>query len=187
MPHLTALVKDAWIAEFRDAKKKIDAALAQLSDEQFFQRPAPNINAVAHIIKHLAGNMRSRWTDFLTTDGEKPDRNRESEFSITTETRADLVRRYEEGWRLVFATVQTLTTDDLQRTITIRGEPIPVPAAVTRQVAHYAYHAGQVLMIARTLIGNERWQWQTIPPGGSDDFNREMMARFGGSADRAAP
>jgi hypothetical protein len=127
----------------------------------------------------MAGNMRSRWTDWLTTDGEKPDRNREGEFADEGESRADLMARLNAGWDLIDACLQALTPADLTRTITIRGEPHSVPLAVERQIAHYAYHAGQIHLIARIVHGPEGWKWHTVAPGGSAAFNRAMSERFG--------
>jgi hypothetical protein len=166
----------AWLAEFRRAKAQIDTALLQLNDEQFRARLTPQTNSCAIIVKHLAGNMRSRWTDWLTTDGEKPDRNRDEEFIDAAESRADLMRRYEQGWALVFAAIERLSEADLARTILIRSHAHTVPEAIERQIAHYAYHAGQIQLISRGVHGNEGWKWASIPPGGSDAFNRSMRS-----------
>lgn len=169
----------AYQVEFRRQKAYIDGAVAQLSDEQFRTRPAPNLNAAAMIIKHLAGNLRSRWTDWLTTDGEKPDRNRESEFRDEGESRAQLMERYEAGWRLVFEGLAELNESDLSRAVSIRSEPHSVPLAINRQLAHIAYHAGQIMLISRSLVGDAGWKWQTVPPGKSAQFNQEMTAKWG--------
>jgi hypothetical protein len=179
MTQPTQILVDAWLREFKKHKSYIDGAAAQLTDEQFRARPAPNINSVAIIIRHLAGNLRSRWTDWLATDGEKPDRNRDGEFIDDGEPRAALMRRFEDGWVLVFKALEALTPADLSRTITIRAEPHSVPLAIERQLAHVAYHAGQIMLIARWVAGNEGWKWQTVPPGGSAAFNRDMQKKHG--------
>ena len=171
------LLRDAWLSEFRKQKAYIDGAVAQLSDEQFRARPAPNLNSAAVIVKHLAGNLMSRWTDWLTTDGEKPDRNRDDEFIDKGEPREVLMQRHEAGWRLVFDALAAMTAADLTRTVTIRSEPHSVPLAISRSLAHCAYHAGQVMLIARSIAGNENWKWQTVPPGGTIAFNAAMRAK----------
>ncbi len=171
----------AWIAEFTRTRKQIDDAVSQLSEDQFRTRLTPQTNSCALIVKHLAGNMRSRWTGFLTTDGEKPDRDRENEFTDQGETPAELMKRLEEGWALVFGALRGLTPADLGRTVNIRGEPHTVPQAIERQVAHYGYHAGQIQLIARIVHGNEGWKWNSVAPGQSGAFNSAMAAKFGGS------
>lgn len=176
---LAAQLIAAWLGEFRKQRAYIDGAVVQLSDEQFRTRPAPNLNSVAIIIKHLAGNLRSRWTDWLTTDGEKPDRDRDREFVDEGESRAALMERYEQGWRLLFAAVEALGEADLSRIVTIRSEPHSVPLAINRQLAHIAYHAGQIMLISRSLAGDEGWKWQTVAPGGTGEFNRAMRGKWG--------
>ena len=173
------MIRDAWLGEFRKQKAYIDGAAAQLNDEQFRARPAPNLNSVAMIIKHLAGNLRSRWTDWLTTDGEKPDRDRDREFVDEGESRGALMECYEQGWKLLFAGVEGLNASDLSRTVRIRSEPHSVPLAVNRQLAHVAYHAGQVMLIARSLAGDAGWKWATVPPGKTGEFNRARNQRHG--------
>lgn len=182
MNDVLQIVRDAWVAEFRKQKGYIDGALGQLTDEQFRARPAPNINSAAIIVKHLAGNLRSRWTDWLTTDGEKSDRQRDEEFVDRGEARAELMQRYEGGFGLVFEALAGLTGRDLDRTITIRSEPHSVPLAITRSLAHTAYHAGQVMLIARSIAGDGSWKWQTVPPEGSVAHNAAMAAKFGGGS-----
>lgn len=171
------ILRDAWLAEFRKQKAYIDGSLAQLSDDQFRARPAPNLNSAAIIIKHLAGNLHSRWNNWLTTDGEKPDRNRDQEFIDDGEPRLTLMQRYESGFGLVFDALNALTPADLSRTITIRYEPHSVPLAINRSLAHCACHAGQIMLIARSIAGNDNWKWQTVPPGGSAAHNAEMQAK----------
>lgn len=169
----------SWVRIFESQKKLADGAITQLSDAQLHQRPAPNLNSAAIIMRHLAGNMRSRWTDWLSTDGEKPDRDRDREFLEFVQPRDELLLMWESAWSLVFASVRALTPADLTRSITIRGEKHSIPDAVNRQVSHYGYHTGQLHLIARGLVGNDRWRWQTVPPGGTIAFNRAMAQRYG--------
>ena len=148
---------------FRQYKELGDKAMAQLDPSALFQTLDEESNSIAVIVKHMAGNMRSRWTDFLTTDGEKPDRNRDAEFELTAGTTPSDVRRWwEDGWSCVFHAVEPLRPEDLLRTVTIRGEPHSVLGAIDRQVAHYAYHVGQIVQLARHLAG-DRWQSLSIP------------------------
>ena len=138
-------------------------AMLQLEPADFFRTSDEESNSVAVIVKHLAGNMRSRWTDFLTTDGEKPDRDRDGEFELAASTTpADVRRWWEDGWRCVFTALTPLRPDDLLRTVTIRGEPLTVLEAIDRQVAHYAYHVGQIVQLARHFAG-PRWQTLSVP------------------------
>ncbi len=180
MPELLGILREAWVAEFRKQKGYIDGAVTQLSDEQFRARPGEGVNSCAIVVKHLAGNLRSRWREWLTTDGEKADRDRDGEFVDAGEPRAELMRRLEEGFGLVFGALAALREEDLGKTVKIRGEPHSVALAVNRSLAHVAYHAGQVMIIARSVAGNEGWEWQTVKPGGSVAFNAEMGRRFGG-------
>lgn len=178
------VLREAWAAEFRKQKSYIDGAVRQLSDEQFRARPGgggSGVNSCALVVKHLAGNLRSRWTESLTTDGEKPDRDRDGEFVDKGEPRQELMRRLEEGFALVFAALAALREEDLGKFVKIRGEPHSVPLAINRSLAHVAYHAGQVMIIARSIAGNEKWEWQTVRPGGSAAFNAEMGRKFGGA------
>ncbi|HSF03056.1 MAG TPA: DUF1572 family protein, partial [Solirubrobacterales bacterium] len=143
----------------------------QVDDTQFFHTPAPDANSIAVIMKHVGGNLRSRWTDFLTTDGEKPDRDRDSEFETgAADTRASISARWEEGWRLQFSAIQGLSPADLSRTVAIRGEPHTVLQAIQRQLTHYAYHVGQIVFLARHFAG-PRWRSLSIPRGRSKDFD----------------
>jgi hypothetical protein len=137
-------------------------AMAQVSDEQLFAAIDPESNSIAIIVKHLVGNMRSRWTDFLTSDGEKQDRNRDSEFVAPPATRAELMKSWESGWRCVFAALEPLTDADLGRTITIRGEAHSVMQAINRQIAHYAGHIGQIVLLAKHFQQAE-WKSLSIP------------------------
>jgi len=154
-------LKDA-LAVFRQYKKLAEGAMAQVSDEELASVLDAEMNSIALVVKHMAGNMRSRWTDFLTTDGEKPDRNRDSEFVEPPATRAELMAAWEDGWSRVWAALEPLSDDDLGRTITIRGEPHSVMQAIQRQIAHYAYHVGQIVLLAKHFRG-ETWRSLSMP------------------------
>jgi hypothetical protein len=159
------------IAELRKYKSFADRAIAQVSDADFFRQLDPESNSIALVMKHIAGNQRSRWTDFLTTDGEKPDRNRDSEFEKSgADTRESIVARWEAGWRALFEALVPLTDEDLQKTVAIRGEPHTVVQAINRQMTHYASHVGQIVFLAKHLAG-ERWRTLSIPRGRSRDYD----------------
>jgi hypothetical protein len=156
--------------QMRGHKRLAEGAMAQLKDEELFVTIDPESNSVAVIVKHMAGNMRSRFTDFLTTDGEKPDRYRDEEFELSpATTRVDLTKWWEEGWARVFEALESLKPEDLMRTVTIRGEPHTVLQAVNRQVAHYAYHTGQVVFLAKHIRAG-KWKTLSIPRGKSEEF-----------------
>jgi hypothetical protein len=156
---------------FRGYKRMADAALAQLSHQDFFHAPDPESNSAALIVKHMAGNLRSRWKDFLTTDGEKPDRNRDQEFVLEPGlTHEELTRRWEESFQIVFDTIASLTPEDFGRTVTIRGEPHTILQAMNRSLMHTAYHVGQILYVGKHLRGTE-WTTLSIPKGKSAEFN----------------
>ncbi|MBL4591045.1 MAG: DUF1572 family protein [Phycisphaerales bacterium] len=154
-------------------------AFDQLSDEQFFAILAPGLNSCAIIANHLAGNMLSRWTDFLATDGEKPNRDRDAEFAVPTEhtaqERGQIMERFERGWLVLFATIDSLSPEDLSKVITIRNVDHTVNAAVLRQIDHYSFHIGQINIIARQLVGTKNWKLFTLPPGGTKAFNTKLM------------
>lgn len=156
---------------FRGYKRLADGGLAQLNDQEFFQLPDPESNSAAQIVKHIAGNLRSRWRDFLTTDGEKPDRNRDQEFVLTpADTREDLMRHWEESFKIVFDNIASLTVEDFGRTVTIRGEPHTILQATNRSLMHTAYHVGQILYVGKHLRG-AKWTMLSIPKGKSEEFN----------------
>lgn len=155
-------------------KLQAERAMAQLSEAQFFRQIDAGSNSIAIIVKHIAGNSRSRWTDFLTSDGEKPDRRRDTEFELVpADTKAALMEQWEDGWRLVFGAIEPLKGEDLLRTVVIRGEPHTVVQAINRQLTHYAHHIGQILFLAKHLAG-EKWQTLSIPRGKSEEFNAKM-------------
>jgi hypothetical protein len=156
-------------------KTLAEGAMAQMADDALFAVPAgdPDTNSVAVVVRHMVGNMRSRWTDFLTTDGEKPDRDRDREFEpydAARATRAALLGEWERGWRIVFAALDALSPADLGRTVTIRGEPLTVTQAITRQIAHYSYHVGQIVYAAKLLRAGD-WKTLSIARGASRQFN----------------
>jgi hypothetical protein len=170
----TSYLKDS-IELFRQYKKHGERAMAQVSDEQLFAELDEGGNSIAIIVKHMAGNMRSRWVDFLTTDGEKPDRNRDSEFEDPPAGREALMQLWEECWGHVFGALEALSDADLGRTVTIRGEAHSVMQAVNRQVAHYAMHVGQIVMLAKHFA-YDHWQSLSIPRNRSAEFNRKVAA-----------
>ena len=166
------------IAEFRSLKKLGDRAMEQLDDEQFFVTLDPESNSIAVVVKHLAGNMRSRWVDFLTSDGEKPDRYRDQEFIIDENAkRAEVVELWERGWRHVFDAIEPLRPDDVMRTVIIRREPHTVLQAINRQLGHYATHVGQIIFLAKHLKSTE-WKTLSVPRGQSEQFNQIMTERL---------
>lgn len=148
--------------------------MSQISDEQLFVTLDPDSNSVALIVKHMTGNMRSRWTDFLTTDGEKPDRNRDTEFFDPPATRVALLESWERGWNLVFSALEPLTDADLSGTVNIRGEAHSVMQAINRQIAHYAQHVGQIVFLAKHLAG-PKWTSLSIPRNRSAEFNQKVL------------
>ena len=162
-------------AIFQQYKKLAEKAFGQLADDQCTTQLDEESNSVALIVKHMAGNMRSRWTDFLTTDGEKPDRDRDSEFVDPPANREEMMRMWEGGWACLFGALEPLTDADLGRTITIRGETHSVMQAIQRQVAHYAMHIGQIVYLARHLKASE-WVSVSVPKNHAADFNARVAA-----------
>ena len=167
---------------FRDYKKLADRALAQTSEEDFFRTPDPESNSIAVIAKHMAGNMLSRWTDFLTSDGEKPNRNRDMEFEmLPNTTKADMLAFWEKGWQCLFAAIEPLTADDLMKTIKIRGQDHTVVQAINRQISHYANHIGQIVYLAKHFKSGE-WQTLSVPRNKSAEFNAYLKEKLKSSA-----
>jgi hypothetical protein len=174
LKHTTSYLEDS-LSLFHYYKKLAEGAMAQVNDDQLFAALDPESNSIAIIAKHMVGNMRSRFTDFLTTDGEKPSRNRDAEFIDPVPTRQALLDEWEAGWKCLFSALESLTEDNLKRTITIRSEPHSVLQAINRQVAHYAYHVGQIVMLGKHL-GHEDWQSLSVPRNRSAEFNRKVAA-----------
>lgn len=167
----------AIVRTFEANKRLADRAIEQVPDEKLHVALDENTNSIAVIMKHVAWNLLSRWTDFLTTDGEKPDRDRDDEFVDTFRSRAELLDWWERGWACLFSTLEALTPEDCGKTVTIRGEPHSVPLALERSLAHTCYHIGQIVQVARIHAG-EQWTTLTIPRGGSAQFNQ---AYWGGN------
>ena len=164
---------------FRRLRVQVETALNQVDDDAFFVAQGTHGNSIALLVKHIAGNMRSRWRDLFTTDGEKPDRHRDTEFEIAPEdTKETLMARWEQSWQILSGILDSFGPEDLTRTVTIRGQGHLVVEALNRQLAHYAYHVGQIVLLAKALCGEE-WQWMSIPPGESTQFNAQMQQRSG--------
>ncbi len=161
----------------RGHKRLADDAIAQLSDEQFFAVLDGESNSVAVIVKHMSGNMRSRFTDFLTSDGEKPDRKRDEEFVMESVSRDAVLGAWEQQWQLVFDTINSLQAEDLERTVTIRAQPHSVLQALNRAVAHLAYHTGQIVFLAKHWKGAE-WKTLSVPKGQSEQVNAKMREQY---------
>jgi uncharacterized damage-inducible protein DinB len=170
----TSYIEDS-LSLFRYYKKLSEGAMEQLPDEQLFTALDEEMNSIAIIVKHMAGNMRSRWTNFLTSDGEKPDRNRDTEFVSPPATRAELMRVWNDGWERIFQALEPLSDADLGREVFIRGEPHSVMQAINRQIAHYAHHCGQILFLAKHLKGSS-WKSLSVPRNKSAEFNRKVLA-----------
>jgi uncharacterized protein DUF1572 len=179
----THYLEDA-ISSLRAYKKLADKAIAQLKDDEFFVAIDEEANSIAVIMKHLAGNMFSRWTDFLSTDGEKPNRNRDMEFVIDSQkNKDDIVAYWEKGWQCVFDALEPLKAEDLERRVLIRGEEHTVMQAINRQLMHYPNHIGQIIFLAKHFRSTE-WKSLSIPRNRSAEFTAELKAR-GGVADNA--
>jgi len=157
------------IGVFKNYKTLAEKSFAQLNNNSdFHYQPDTESNSIAIIVKHISGNMISRWTDFLTTDGEKPNRNRDSEFVDSSENREQLIQLWDNGWNVFFNTLNSLNENDLLKTVTIRGEALTVFQALNRQTAHYAYHIGQIVFLAKH-IKNTEWKSLSIPKNKSND------------------
>jgi hypothetical protein len=165
------------IDELQKIKKLADKSIAQLSDAQLHETLEADANSVAILMRHMAGNMRSRWIDFLNSDGEKPNRMRDGEFEDPGQSREELVAEWEHGWQCVWDALTPLTDADLQRIVMIRSEPHTVYKAISRQVAHYSGHAYQILLLAKHMCG-PNWKTLSIPRGQSEEFNRRMLAKL---------
>ena len=172
----SSYLRDA-LRTFRGYKTRTEKAFAQLRPDEWFRQIDPEANSIAVIVKHMAGNMRSRWTNFLTSDGEKADRNRDSEFVLYSSTTPEQVRQWwEEGWKRVFAAIEPLTAADLDKTVTIAGHPHTVLEAINRQLTHYAEHIGQIILLAKHFRGVE-WQTLSIPKGQSATGTEALEGR----------
>ncbi|MEO8072312.1 MAG: DUF1572 family protein [Acidobacteriota bacterium] len=158
---------------FRSYKRLAEKSLAQISDDEFFKTIDEESNSIAAISKHISGNLRSRWTDFLMSDGEKPDRNRDSEFVADDDTREILTEFWENGWNALFLTLETLTAEDLEKTIQIRGENYPVFRAINRSLSHTASHVGQIMFLAKHFRASN-WKTLSVPKNKSAEFNKYL-------------
>jgi uncharacterized damage-inducible protein DinB len=181
---------EAYIADVIDAfggyKKLAERAMSQVSDEEFFRGRGGDSNSIAILVKHISGNQKSRWTNFLTEDGEKEDRDRDSEFEVYGESRADLSGAWDQGWQTLFDALGSLTADDLAKTVLIRGEEHIVFQAISRQLTHYAYHIGQIVLMAKEMKGPD-WQTLSVPKNRSKEFNSYIAERIEGGVSKTNP
>jgi hypothetical protein len=177
---LAAEFLSAIINAFEANKRLADRAVGQVPDDKLHVALDANTNSIAVIMKHVAGNLTSRWTDFLTTDGEKPGRNRDEEFVDTFRSRSELLDCWERGWACLLTTLRALRPEDFGRTVLIRGEPHSVPLALERSLGHTCYHIGQIVLVARVHAGDQ-WSTLTIPRGGSEQFNTANWGQTGKS------
>lgn len=164
------------IQSFRNYKKMAERAIEQIGDEDFFALIDAEANSVALIVKHIAGNLHSRWRDFLTSDGEKPDRNRDTEFELIGDSRESLMQFWESGWRTLFDAIEPLTVEDFSRTVPIRGEPHTIAEALNRQMTHYAYHVGQIVLLAKHFKSAD-WKTLSVPKNRSAEFNKFLAEK----------
>ena len=171
------------IQSFRNYKSMAERAMEQVSDEEFLTAIDDEANSIGTIVKHIAGNLVSRWSDFLTADGEKPNRNRDTEFELIGDTRESLMEFWERGWEELFNALLPLTADDFSRTVTIRGEPHTIIEAINRQLTHYAYHIGQIVLLAKHFRSSE-WKTLSIPKNRSDEFNKYLAAKQEGGVEK---
>jgi Protein of unknown function (DUF1572) len=174
LKYTTSYIEDS-LTLFRYYKNLAERAMEQVTDEQLLTVLDPEMNSIALTVKHMAGNMRSRWTDFLISDGEKPDRNRDSEFVEPPLGRAELTKMWGDGWQCLFQALERLSDVDMGRTVTIRGEAHSVMQAINRQLAHYAYHCGQIVLLAKHF-SHEHWKSLSVPRGQSAEFSRRVTA-----------
>ena len=159
------------VQSFRNYKKMAERAMEQVSGEEFFTAIDEEANSIAVIVKHLAGNLISRWSDFLTSDGEKATRDRDAEFEINDDSRAALMKHWEQGWKTLFDNIEPLTVNDFSKTVTIRGQVHTIVEAFNRQLSHYAYHIGQIVLLAKHFKSTE-WKTLSIPKNRSAEFNK---------------
>lgn len=164
------------LLSFRNYKAMAEKAMAQVGDEEFFHAIDAEANSIAVIVKHIAGNLRSRWTDFLTSDGEKPDRFRDTEFEMIGDTRESLMQFWESGWQALFGAIEPLTVEDFEKRVTIRGEPHTIAEALNRQMTHYAYHVGQIVLLAKHFRSAD-WKTLSVPKNKSAEFNRYLAEK----------
>jgi hypothetical protein len=174
-PNLTTSYLDDSVGLFRQYKKLAERAMAQVTDEQLVAVLDPEMNSIALLVKHIAGNLRSRWTDFLSSDGEKPYRDRDREFVEPPTTREALLKTWESGWECLFSALEKLGPADLTQTVLIRGEAHSVMQAIHRQMTHYVYHCGQIVFLAKHFQ-HAHWKSLTIPRGQSAQFNQQVAA-----------
>ncbi|HEX2535021.1 MAG TPA: DUF1572 family protein [Chitinophagaceae bacterium] len=173
MPFLPSALK-----RFQEYKALGEKTFAQIGEADFYREPAPGVNSIAIIIQHLHGNMLSRWTNFLTEDGEKEWRRRDAEFEAQPRSREELLLLWEEGWKVLLDTLRGLQPEDLERTVTIRYQPLEVVDAINRQLAHYSYHVGQIVLLGK-WIRARGWESLSIPRKGSAAFNEAMRQEHG--------
>lgn len=164
------------VQSFRNYKKLAEGAIEQISDEEFFKTIDTEANSVAVVVKHIAGNLHSRWRDFLTTDGEKPDRNRDAEFELAADTRESLMQFWETGWQALFDNLEPLTAEDFSKMITIRSQPHTIVEAINRQLTHYAYHIGQIVLLAKHFKSAD-WKTLSVPKNKSAEFNQFLAEK----------
>ena len=164
------------LTSFRNYKKLAERAIEQVSDEEFFAAIDGEANSIGVVLKHIAGNLHSRWRDFLTTDGEKPDRDRDTEFIADGDNRESLLKFWESGWQVLFDNLEPRTDQDFARTITIRGEPHSVVEAVNRQLTHYSYHIGQIVLLAKHFRSSD-WKTLSVPRNRSGEFNKHLTEK----------
>lgn len=168
--------RDDAIQSFRNYKKLAERAIEQVSDEEFFAAIDEEANSIAVLVKHIAGNLRSRWTEFLTSDGEKPDRFRDTEFEMIADTRDSLMAAWEKGWATLFDAIEPLTEADLDTSVLIRGEPHTIVEAINRQLTHYSYHVGQIVLLAKHFRSSG-WKSLSVPKKRSAEFNRYLAEK----------
>lgn len=171
------------VDSFRNYKKMAERAMEQISDEEFFALIDTEANSVALIVKHIAGNLHSRWRDFLTSDGEKPDRHRDTEFELIGDSRESLMKFWETGWQTLFDNVEPLTVEDFSRTVPIRGEPHTIAEALNRQMTHYAYHVGQIVLLAKHFKSAD-WKTLSVPKNRSAEFNQFLADKQAGGENK---